>query len=636
MCGIAGFLGKFESGLLKRIDGLMAHRGPDGAGTWENANTGIALLHRRLAIIDPLARSAQPMWDATGRAVIVFNGEIYNYRELRGELTERRREFRTSSDTEVILNLYLEVGPASFGRLNGMFAFAIWDTQTRQLIVVRDYFGVKPLYVSETPSGFGFASEMKALLPLADLDRGLDVRALKSYLTFLYSPGERTLLKGVRKLTPGHYLTVERGRSPVARSFRREPYRQPISEMSEDEAVAQTRYYLAQAVDRQMVADVPVGAFLSGGLDSSSVVNHARTHRGVAPLECFTIGIQGDGKNPEGLVEDLPYAREAAAHLRVPLSTVWVGQDMSAHFERMIWHLDEPQADPAALNVYFIAKLAKEHGVKVLLSGAGGDDIFSGYRRHHALQAERYWGWLPRSSRRMLRWLSEQPSKAGPVGRRVSKAFQYADESPERRVAGYFVWLRSGLLDTLLSPDVRSELGSWDVLDPMLSANRALPAGTSPLNQMLNLDRRFFLTDHNLNYSDKMAMAAGVEVRVPFLDPDLVDFAARIPTKFKQRGAVGKWVLKEAMEPFLPARVIHRPKAGFGVPLRQWMRGEMGRTIEDLLSPSAISRRGLFDARAVSLLIEQDRAGRIDAAYPIFALACVEMWCRLFLDRNHA
>lgn len=635
MCGIAGFLGSFDPGHLGAMNRIIAHRGPDGDGVWHDPKSGVGLSHRRLAIIDLSARGLQPMWDASRRAVISFNGEIYNYRELRAELDSNGIQFNSDTDTEVILNLYLRDGLSCISRLNGIFAFALWDTRREELIVARDSMGVKPLYVAETPSGFAFASELKALLPLRDVDRRLDFVALKCYLTYLYSPGTRTMFSGVRKLGPGECLVVRRGEAPRRHVFRTGPYDQPLSAMSADEAVAQVRYFLSRAVDRQMVADVQVGAFLSGGLDSSSIVNFARQSNGVAPLECFTIGFERTNGSNEGLVEDLPYAREVAEHLGVPLSTVWVAPDMSAHFERMIWHLDEPQADPAALNVFFIAQLAREKGVKVLLSGAGGDDIFSGYRRHQALLGERYWSWLPRDVRRMMQWASERPSKASPIGRRLSKALQFADESAQRRLAGYFVWLRSDLLDGLLSPAVREEIADWDVLEPLLEENSQLPDRTPALNRMLNLDTRFFLADHNLNYTDKMSMATGVEVRVPFLDPDLVGLAARMPLEFKQRGAVGKWVLKEAMKHHLPEGVINRPKAGFGVPLREWMGGELGRTLRELLSPEAINRRGLFDAQGVRSLIEQDRAGRIDAAYPIFALACVEMWCRQFLDVNN-
>lgn len=633
MCGIAGFLGTFSQELLPRVDALMNHRGPDGSGIWHDPDEGIGLVHRRLAIIDPIARSDQPMWDATHRVVTVFNGEIYNYRELKSELSRLGWAFRTTSDTEVIVNAYLEYGTAAFGRLNGMYAFALWDTSLRRLIVARDAFGVKPLYIAETPAGFAFASELKALLPFREIDRRLDVRALQSYLSYLYSPGARTMFRGVSKLPPGHYVEVRRGHPTTQVSFRADPYRQSVSEMSADEAVAQTRFFLSQAVERQMVADVPVGAFLSGGLDSSSIVHFARASQGEERLECFTIGFEGQQSGSEGLIEDLPYARSVAAHLDVPLRVVRVAPAMSGHFEKMIWHLDEPQADPAALNVFFIAQLARQHGVKVLLSGAGGDDIFTGYRRHQALVAESYWSWLPSDARRLLRWAGDQPSKSGPLGRRLSKALQYADEPSDRRLAGYFVWLRRELLQGLLADDVRCELADEDPLEPLLHANRELHPRTARLNRMLNLDTRFFLTDHNLNYSDKMSMAAGIEVRVPFLDPDLVDFAARLPIRFKQNGATGKWVLKEAMKPFLPPEIITRPKTGFGVPLREWLRGDLREKTAELLSPEAIRRRGLFNAKAVQNLIEQDRAGRVDAAYPIFELICIETWCRLFMDK---
>lgn len=634
MCGIGGFLGSFAPDVLGKMDALIAHRGPDGAGAWHDFSQGIGLMHRRLAIIDPVSSSDQPMEDTTGRALIVFNGEVYNYRELRAELSHRGRQFRTSSDTEVILNAYLEYGVGAFPRFNGMFAFAIWDRRERELVLARDSYGVKPLYLTTTPRGLAFASELKAFLALDDLDRSIDLSAIQRYLTFLYSPGSCTPFRRVSKVDPGCYIVAKQGEPWQQVSFRADPYQQVISHISADESVAQARFFLAQAVERQMVADVPVGAFLSGGLDSSSIVNFARGSSGAFGLECFTIGYESGSSPAEGFSVDLPYAERVAKHLGVRLNTVWVKPDFSDKLDQMVWHLDEPQADPAALNAYFIAKLAREHGVKVLLSGTGGDDLFTGYRRHQALMAEKYWSWLPQIARKSLRWAGELPSKGGHIGRRLSKALQYADQPADRRMAGYFVWLRREVLQGLLSEDVREELRDVDPVEPLLEAIGSMPTHSHPLNRMLNLDFRYFLTDHNLNYNDKMGMAAGVEVRVPFLDPDLVAFAARLPVSYKQNGATGKWVLKQAMTPFLPPDVIHRPKAGFGVPLRDWMRGPLAPKIDEMLSQESLKRRGIFSARSVRRLIDQDRAGQIDAAYPIFELICIETWFRLFVDRQ--
>lgn len=634
MCGIAGFLGGFDPSLLAAMDRKLAHRGPDGHGKWHDPATGIGLLHRRLAIIDLSDRGLQPMWDATERMCITFNGEIYNYRELRAELQADGFTFKSDSDTEVILNLYLRDGATCLSRLNGIFGFALWDTQKQELLLARDGLGVKPLYYAHTSLGFIFASELKALLMEKSLDRGLDIDAVGSYLTFLYAPSPQTMLKSVRKLLPGHAVTIHAGGAPREWAFYQLPYNQPISAMTADEAVAQMRHYLKQAVRRQMVADVPVGAFLSGGLDSSSVVAFARQTMDRGQLSCFTIGFEGDAGAAEGMVADLPYAKKVAAHLGVDLKTIMVNPSSAVDIEQMIYHLDEPEADPAALNTYFISKLASDNGIKVLLSGAGGDDIFTGYRRHYAVMLEQYWGWLPPQARQLLRALGTLLSKESPAGRRFTKAFQYAHLSGDQRIVGYFQWIPPEVRRTLFAGQLGHYMHMAESSRLMMEALQKLPADVAPLNRMLYLDAKYFLADHNLNYTDKMAMAAGVEVRVPLLDYDLVDFAARLPLDFKQNGATGKWIFREAMKPYLPHDVIYRPKTGFGVPLRTWLHGKMGAVIGDYLSYSAINRRGLFDATGVQRMIEDDRAGRIDAAYSILALACVEIWMRKFLDET--
>lgn len=632
MCGIAGFLGNFDPARLSAMSAAIAHRGPDDKDVWWDEGDHIGFAHRRLSIIDLSSAGRQPMWDAARRVVIVFNGEIYNYRELSRDLRRDGFQFNSASDTEVILSLYLRDGDRCLEQLNGIFAFALWDTEKKRLLVARDGPGVKPLYYFTGVAGFAFASELKALCCLPEMDRTLDFTALSHYLTYLYSPSPRTPLLNVHKLEPGCALVVEGGRITKSWRFWVLPVSLPQAVRSIADLQEQLEGLLSRSVKRQMIADVPVGAFLSGGLDSSSLVVFARQYAANRKLDCFTIGFHDATEDEEGFPNDLPYAQKVAAHLDVPLHVIWSGAEMADQFEEMVYHLDEPQPDPAALNVLQIARLSQTHGVKVLLSGAGGDDLFSGYRRHRALALERWWWWLPKPARRALQLLAEQAPRNSPPGRRLAKAFQFAGESPDRRMAGYFAWLAPEIVSGLFAPGVGGVLAGNDPFDPLLAVLKELPAGVEPLSRMLNLEQRFFLPDHNLNYTDKMAMAAGVEVRVPFLDPELMAFAAALPAHLKQHGSVGKWLFKKTMEVHLPRDIIYRQKAGFGAPLRRWMRHELREHFDHALAPDTIRRRGIFDAVAVERLVQMDRAGHIDAAYPLFGLVCIETWCRRFLD----
>ena len=629
MCGVAGFSGNFSERSLQEASGLIAHRGPDDSGVYLN-ELGIGLAFRRLAIIDLSPLGAQPMATVDGAAVIVFNGEIYNFRELRDDLVSRGASFRSQSDTEVLLQLYLAEGEEMLTRLNGIFAFAIWDARDRSLFIARDALGVKPLYFASTERGFAFASEIKALVRLVPEVRELDPIALHRYLTFLWCPGAGTPFKAVRKLLPGEAMRVRAGRIERCWSWYRLPFFRPTGPvLDEADAVAGTVEHLRRAVHRQLVADVPVGAFLSGGLDSSAVVTFAREQ---APgIRCFTI--ESVGEQDSGFTDDLPYARRVAKHLDVPLEFVTVDAGAMANdLERMVGQLDEPLADPAPLNVLYISQLARRHGMKVLLSGAGGDDLFSGYRRHVAVHYERYWRWLPQTVRAGLDAATRPLGQRHAGLRRLAKLFNGAGLEARARLTNYFRWIREAELFALYTPEFRRAASAEACDQPMLDVLAGLPARTGALNEMLVLEQRFFLADHNLIYTDKMSMAAGVEARVPFLDLDLVDFAARIPERLKQRGTVGKWVLKKAMEPFLPMDVIYRPKTGFGAPLRRWMRGELRPLIGDLLSSDSLTRRGIFDADAVHRLVRRNDQGEEDAAYTLLSLMCIEIWCRKFID----
>lgn len=632
MCGIAGFLGDFEQSLLERMNQSLAHRGPDDSGTLIQDGKRLGLTHRRLSIIDLSERGHQPMWDATGTVVIVFNGEIFNYREWRTTLEGEGVEFRSDSDTEIILNLYLKYGEGVLSRLNGMFAFALWDTRDDSLLVARDGVGVKPFYYSESDRGFIFSSEIKALLQSEHVDRSLDLSAIHHYMTYLWCPAPMTMLKSVKKLEPGYAMVVRGGKIVKRWSFYDLPLDQAIVPMPREEAKGLVRDAVQTAVDRQMVSDVPVGALLSGGLDSSSVVACARKSHPEQELDCFTIGFKDAAFRQEGNIDDLPFARRVAEHLGVRLKTIYVGPEMADELARMIYYLDEPQADFAAINTYFICKLAREHGIKVLLSGAGGDDIFSGYRRHQALQSERWWSWMPRFARRGLTGAANRLPSNLALTRRVAKAFAYADRDGDERLASYFHWAEPSLLFGLYSEEMKAGLGGQEFSVPLIDTLQRIPDDVEELNRMLYLEGKHFLADHNLNYFDKMSMATGVEVRVPLLDPDLMALAGRLPIQFKHHRGEGKWILKAAMEELLPREVIYRAKSGFGVPLRHWLRNELSEMLEDTLSEASLSRRGLFDPSAVQRLLEQDRAGMIDAAYTLLSLVCIELWCRMFLD----
>ena len=627
MCGIAGYQGDYNESYLRAGLNSIGHRGPDASDTWFSPKERVGLGHCRLSIIDISSAANQPMKAASQPVCLTYNGELYNYKALKNELVKKGHHFSTNSDTEVLLNGYLEFGPDVLGKMEGIFAFAIWDGNKDLLFLARDEFGIKPLYYTQSAKGFAFSSELKSLCHDRELDKEIDAVTVASHLTYIWSPSPRTMFKSVKKLEPGNALIVKKGRVQKQWQY----YVLPDGRVDkwrgdESTAIQEVRASVNAAVEKQMVSDVPVGAFLSGGLDSSAIVSIARKHTDKR-FQCFTMDLKSTAdKDKDGFAADLPYAKKVANHLDVDLNVIQVGSEIANQLEKVIWHLDEPQADPAAINTLLISELASQMGIKVLLSGAGGDDVFTGYRRHRALQFEKNWSFLPASVRNILANGSKLLSQNNNHTRRISKALNYAGLSDDPRLISYFYWMDPSVSCNLLSDEYKENINQSMISEDLLSGIQSLPGSATKLDKMLFLEKRYFLTDHNLNYTDKMTMANGVETRVPLLDPSLVRLAASLPDHLKQRGNVGKWIFKEAMRPNLPPEILFRPKTGFGAPIRDWLKNELFEFVRDHLSENAIRSTGIFSYREIAKLLKDDAAGRIDASYTILSILCIQIW----------
>ncbi len=632
MCGIGGFLGTFGAGACDTLQRALAHRGPDGSGVFEDADAGVGLVHRRLSIIDLSDAASQPMPGVNDRYTVVFNGEIYNFKQLAVELTFQRYAFNMASDTAVLAPLLDAFGPdAMLDKLEGMFAFAIWDKQARELFLARDGLGIKPLYYADVPGkGLVFASEMKALLPFVDVSAEPDVAALADYLTLLWSPGERTLLRGVKKLRPGHALKAKLDKTVklILREWRW--YIPPLPKVDKHGPVynvvtpEQVRGALQQVVTEQCVSDVPVGAFLSGGVDSSAIVA-AMVRGGIRPAQTYCIGFSDAGMAGEGFSDDMTYARQVAKHLDVPLKPIVV--DAKGLLERLpdlAFTLDEPQADPAPLLVRDICAAARADGIKVLMSGTGGDDVFSGYRRHVIARLRQRLGGLRGGASMMLNGVERGAALLGmkAVQRRAEGVARLLSLDDDAFLKAAFMTNSRPDTWTLLREDWRHELASgWrNALDDA----REESAGHDLLNRLLYMELFGFLPDHNLNYADKASMAEGVEVRVPLIDRRLLNLMATANPALKLKGWHAKWLFKEALRGELPDSILYRSKAGFGAPIRSWLVGDGKALVEDTLLGSATAR-AWFDGKALLAFWHATKHGQVDGAYAILAL-CMAVW----------
>ncbi len=637
MCGICGSVGRADKALIESMNAAQAHRGPDGEGIELFAASGdrppAALGHRRLSIIDPTPRGAQPMSYAGGRYWITYNGELYNFKALRSELERDGFKFASDCDTEVLLAMYARDGERMLERLNGIFTFAIWDAERGDLFFARDRLGVKPLYYATHHGGFYFASEVKALLQALP---GVSLRhdKLPEYLAFLWVPDPDTLFDGVFKLPPGHCGRYDRDGLKLWQywdvSFDVDASR------SEDEWIEETRETVQAAIRRQMVSDVPLGAFLSGGLDSGAVT--ATMREAVGEVTTYTVGFSPEDLAHEIVPDDLRYARKLGAELGVDYHEQILKPDIVDLLPKLIWHLDEPVADPAAITTYLICSAARER-LTVILSGMGGDEVFAGYPRHLAAQLTRGADLVPSAWRASLRQALDGRLTMGKPGRlrgprrNLMKLMRGIDLGPVDRYLAYSSYYRRDELPSVFSPELRSELSGND---PFLQHSRYAGAVSDQnwLNQLLYVDMKTFLPCLNLTYTDKMSMASSTEVRVPLLDDEVVRMADRIPPGLKLKRTKRKYVLKRAMEGVLPHDVIWRPKAGFGAPLRAWIGGDLRALVDDCLGHDVIRERGLFEPATVDRLVRDNDAGTADNTLRIWALLVLELWQRSFVGSS--
>jgi asparagine synthase (glutamine-hydrolysing) len=627
VCGIYGVLdldGRPASpDLVSRMARLTVHRGPDDEGMHLDGPCAIGM--RRLSIID-VAGGHQPLSNADETLWLVCNGEIYNFRELRRELEAKGHRFRTRSDSETLIHLYAEHGDAFVGRLNGMFAFALWDARRRRLLVGRDRLGIKPVYLYQDGARFVFASEAKAILALSGFTPEIDSAALQSYLQLGYVPAPQSMFRGIEKLPPASLVVIEDGRRRCARYWS-----MPAAvdrTLTEREWVERVRARLEESVRMQMVSDVPIGAFLSGGIDSSCVVAFMSRHSD-RPVRTYAIGFEGGPA--ETFYNELPFARRIAERFGTDHHEIVVRPDVVGLLPQLLWHLDEPLADSAFLTTYLVSEFAHRE-VTVILSGVGGDELFGGYRRYLGDHYLRYFGQLPA-------WLRRAAASVGgklPADRhsrtlnalRLARSFlASADLSFEDRYRSYVE-----VFPAAAAAQVARANGT-ERADRLAAA---LPAAASddPLQRMLIVDAETQLPDDLLMLTDKMSMAVSLECRVPLLDHELVELAAAMPQEIKIRGGRLKHAMKAALEGLLPADILERGKRGFGTPFGAWLKGDLAPVLRELLSRRSIDARGLLQHDAVARLVADHEANRLDGTDRLLALVNLEVWARIFLDRR--
>jgi asparagine synthase (glutamine-hydrolysing) len=634
MCGICGVAGQADEQLIKSMLARIAHRGPDDEGilvTETSSGERVGLGHRRLSIIDLSPAGHEPMPDASGQVWLTFNGEIYNFRELRRELESRGHRFRSDTDAEVIVYAYREWGRECLARLNGMFAFALWDSADESLFIARDRLGIKPLYYAHTPAGFAFASEIKALFAIAGLDRAVDLRALDQFMTFLWTPDPHTAFRGVYKLPPAHFLVYKQGRADVFEYW--------DLKFDEDHSIPEgdwaeaVREQVERSVRAQMISDVPLGAFLSGGLDSSTIVA-LMSGMSERRVTTYTFGFRSEDLRYDIIEDDVKWARIAGERFGVDYHESLMEPRVMELLPKLVYHMDEPVADPAIITSYLICSSARER-LTVLLSGMGGDEVFAGYPRHTAVKIAEAYNLIPRFISRpvVAAMPGAKPGRLTALFRNTKKLARSAALPLRERYLGFGTYFTEEEKRSLYSTGLRESASEFDAYrEHQKYFDRV--AGEDFINQMLYIDLKTFLPCLNLTYTDKTSMAESIEVRVPLLDHELVELAARIPARLKLKGLTGKYILKRAARKWLPREIINRRKTGFSAPVRAWLVGDLRGTVEEMLSEENIRRRGYFNYSSVRRLIDENLRGREDNSLKLFQLLTLELWHRAFIDRS--
>jgi asparagine synthase (glutamine-hydrolysing) len=627
MCGIAGMFGPEEAmapeqrlEVVAQMCQVIEHRGPDDEGF--HIDGGLALGMRRLSIIY-LFTGRQPISNEDDSIWIVFNGEIYNFQELRDDLISRGHIFRTGTDTETIVHLYEDEGERCVERLRGMFAFAIWDKREKKLFIARDRVGVKPLHYCLAGETLIFASEIKSILQHPAVSREVNLEAVSDFLTFGYVPDPASAFRGIFKLEPGHTLTFKGGRLTTKRYWDFDYHHDGASEPPREESyyIERIRELIAESVKLRLISDVPLGAFLSGGIDSSTVVAMMAREMNM-PVKTFSIGFT------ESSFDELHYARITARHFNTEHHEFIVSPDVCKIVEEIIWHHDEPFADVSSIPTYIVSKMAREH-VTVILSGDGGDELFGGYDRYLVDRKREVFERIPGFLRRNLML---RASRAIPRATYGKNFLRNASLDPDARYVDSISYFDEELKRSLLSSCLR---GSLNGRDSSAAFRRLLaePQSSERLDHLLYLDSKTYLPGDILTKVDRMSMAHSIEAREPLLDHKLIEFVQSVPASLKLRGSVSKHILKSAVRGLIPDEIVTRQKQGFGVPIRGWFNNELRELLYDTLTDSRTRQRGYFNQKAVEEILDEHRRRRRDNSTHLWGLLTLELWHRAFIDR---
>ncbi|PLX23248.1 MAG: asparagine synthase (glutamine-hydrolyzing) [Ignavibacteria bacterium] len=635
MCGIAGMIGSVDEQALRVMTQMLVHRGPDDGAVWTGPEAGLG--HRRLKIIDLSDNARQPMLSSDGRWVLAFNGEIFNYRELRSELIAAGYQFRSESDSEVLLHACVEWGDKVTDRLVGQFAFAFYDTVERRLLLVRDHLGIKPLYYTEHNETLYFASEAKALAAVLPQTRQPDFRLLPRYLAFLWIPGNETLFSGISKLEPGTRAVWRDGRLMTTRYWDPVARWKQIAQTSlgREEREEELRSLLGNAVREQLVSDVPLGLLLSGGVDSTIMLAEMSAHGNVP--QAFTATYTRESRARDVFQDDLPYARMAAEAFGVSLDEGVLEAAVSDLLPEAVWHCDEPLADPTIVTNLALTRLARKN-MTVLLSGMGADEIFAGYPRYPAVLLGESMRWLPAPLMRAASVGVSAAMRSGLLsaerGRRPAQLLAHLHRPFRDRFLGYSSYWREQEIHALLTSDLQRHADE-ESLYGFHNELFAQADGLSPLSRMLAVDLCTFLPELNLENMDKTSMANAVEMRVPYLDHRLVEYSMMLPDEDKIRGRdERKVLLRSAWKGRIPDQILQRPKTGYSPPVRGWMRDSLREYTREILLGETARARGLFSSARIEHMIDANAEGRSEHGMQLWTLLVFEHWMQQFADHR--